>query len=405
MAEELMADTAQADRSRGAGIHGALGVPRRAALDFRRTPFTTIWEVTRACDLRCVHCRASAQCRRDPSELTTQEGWRLLDQVHDLGSPVFVITGGDPLQRDDLYELVEYGVRRGLSMAVTPSGTPRLTRAAVHRLHGLGVRRMALSLDGPTAAIHDAFRQQPGSYGWTIAGVEYASECGLPVQINTTVTRRNLEALPAVARVVGQIGARTWSVFFLVNVGRAQAQDQLRAEEYEDVFAFLAELSLQAPFSVRTTAAPHYRRFLLQRETAAKRLGKARAQTEPAPPNPAADLPRAHHGVTDGNGFVFISHTGDVYPSGFLPLRAGNVREEPLAHIYRESPLFRRLHDVTQLEGKCGVCEYRHVCGGSRARAYAATGNPLAEEPFCAYQPAKRSPVEEASGQPPGASP
>jgi AdoMet-dependent heme synthase len=390
MAEALMAGTAQMEGRRSAGIANPVGGARRTALDFSRTPFTTIWEVTRACDLRCVHCRASAQCRRDPSELTTQEGCRLLDQVHDLGSPVFVITGGDPLQRDDLYELVDYGVRRGLSMAVTPSGTPRLTRFAVRRLHDLGVRRMALSLDGPTPAVHDAFRQQPGSYGWTIAGVKYATECGLPVQINTTVTRRNLEALPAIARVVGEVGALTWSVFFLVNVGRAQAQDQLRADEYEDVFTFLAELSLHAPFSVRTTAAPHYRRFLLQRDTAAKRHGGTGARTEPAMSNPAEDLPRAHHGVTDGNGFVFISHTGDVYPSGFLPLRAGNVREEPLAHIYRESPLFRRLHDVTQLEGKCGVCEYRHVCGGSRARAYAATGNPLAEEPFCAYQPARQ---------------
>ncbi len=354
-------------------------------VDFERTPFTVIWEVTRACDLRCVHCRADAQSSRDPLELTTAEGYRLLDQIHTLGSPVFVITGGDPLKRADLFDLIAYGVKRGLSVAVTPSGTPLLTPLIVRRLHDLGVKRVALSLDGPAAEIHDRFRQQPGSFEWTTAGIRAAATCGLPVQINTTVTRRNLPSLPELAQVVGDLGAVMWSVFFLVTVGRAQSADQLTAEEYERVFAFLHDLSQRASYAVRTTAAPHYRRYVLQQQTMAKRAGRWSA-----PPRVAGmvgDMPRARRGVTDGNGLIFISHTGEVYPSGFLPLRVGNVRETDLTTIYRNAPLLRRLRDAGHLEGKCGVCEFRKVCGGSRARAYALTGNPLAEEPFCVYQP------------------
>jgi radical SAM protein len=357
-----------------------------ARIDFDRTPFTVIWEVTRACDLRCVHCRADAQSKRHPLELSTDEGYRLLDQVRDIGSPVFVITGGDPLMRADLFELITHAVRCGLSVAVTPSGTPLLTRAAVRRMHDLRVKRMALSLDGPSPEIHDHFRRQPGSFEWTVAGIRSAADCKLPVQINTTVTRRNLSSLATLAQLVGELGAVMWSVFFLVTVGRAQDTDQLTAEEYEQVFAFLYDLSRRAPFAVRTTAAPHYRRFVLQRQTEEKRTGH-RSSGPRGVAGMIGDLPRARRGVTDGNGLVFISHTGEVYPSGFLPLRVGNIRQTDLTAIYREAPLLRRLRDGAQLEGKCGVCEFRKVCGGSRARAYALSGNPLAEEPFCIYQP------------------
>jgi radical SAM protein len=354
-------------------------------MDFDHTPFTVIWEVTRACALRCVHCRADAQQRRDPRELTTAEGIALLDHVRDLGSPVFVITGGDPLQRPDLFDLIAHAVRRLPAVAVTPSGTPLLTREAVHRFADLGVRRMALSLDGSTAAIHDGFRRQPGSFAWTTAGVGYARECELPVQINTTVTRNNLDDLPAIARRIEELGTVMWACFFLVTVGRARAADQLTAQEFEDVFAMLYELSQRTSFAVRTTAAPHYRRYVLQQETAAKRAGVR---------NPAArvagmvgDMPRARHGVTDGTGLVFISHTGDVFPSGFLPIKAGNVRAAALADLYRDAPIFRQLRDTDSLQGKCGVCEFRNICAGSRARAYAVSGNPLGEEPLCVYEP------------------
>jgi len=355
------------------------------AIDFARTPFTVIWEVTRACDLRCVHCRADAQPERDRGELTTAEGRALLDQIHELGSPVFVITGGDPLKRPDLFELIDHGVARGLNVAVTPSGTPLFTPAAVKRLHDAGVKRIALSLDGPTAAVHDAFRQQPGSYGWTVAGIRAAAECGLPVQINTTVTRRTRAQLPAMADIVGELGAVMWSVFFLVTVGRARTADQLDPDEYEEIFAYLYEVSKRSSFAVRTTAAPHYRRFVLQQQRQEKREGVATGPQ--ARVAGMVDMPRALRGVTDGNGLAFISHTGDVYPSGFLPILAGSIRETPLADLYREAPIFRQLRDTAHLDGKCGLCEFRHVCGGSRARAFAVTGNPMAPEPFCIYEP------------------
>lgn len=355
------------------------------SIDFARTPFTVIWEVTRACDLRCMHCRADAQPVRDRGELTTAEGRSLLVQIRDLGSPVFVITGGDPLKRPDLFELIEYGVGLGLNVAVTPSGTPLFTRAAIARLAGAGVKRIALSLDGPTADVHDAFRQQPGSYEWTVAGIRAAGESGLPVQINTTVTRWTRAHLPAMAALVGDLGAVMWSVFFLVTVGRARVADQLEPEEYEEIFAYLYELSKQSPFAVRTTAAPHYRRYVLQQQRLERRAAGAGAR--PARVAGMVDMPRAVRGVTDGNGLAFVSHTGDVYPSGFLPIRAGSVRETSLAELYREAPVFRQLRDIAHLEGKCGLCEFRHVCGGSRARAFAVTGDPMASEPFCLYEP------------------
>jgi radical SAM protein len=355
------------------------------SIDFDRTPFTVVWEVTRACDLRCLHCRADAHPGRDPRELTTAEGMALLEQIRALGSPVFVITGGDPLKRSDLYALVAHAVRLGLAVAVTPSGTPLLDGDAVRRLADLGVRRLALSLDGPTAAAHDGWRGQAGSFAHTVAGVAHARACQLPVQINTTVTRRNVAALPAIAERVAELGAAMWSAFFLVTVGRAAAADQLTPEECEGVFAFLHSLAARAPFAVRTTAAPHYRRFVLQAQVRARRAGRPVASASLV--GVAAGGTRAPRGVTDGNGFIFISHTGDVFPSGFLPQRVGTIRSEPLADIYRDAPLLRRLRDPAALGGKCGACEFRRVCGGSRARAFAVTGDPLAEDPLCAYRP------------------
>jgi radical SAM protein len=369
--------------SMGKDIATSQGAVGRVDFDLR--PFTVIWEVTRACDLRCVHCRADAQPGRDPRELTTAEGGALLDEIRDLGSPVFVITGGDPLKRPDLFELIEHAVRIGLAVAVTPSGTPLLTGAVVRRFAERGVRRMAISLDGPDADSHDSFRRQPGSFARTVEALAHARACGLPVQINTTATRRNLMLLPALAERVGELGAVMWSVFFLVTVGRAGAADQLTAAEYESVFGLLYECSRRGPFAVRSTAAPQYRRFVAQRMVEAKRAGAA--TVVPPVAGIATDMARAPRGVTDGNGIAFVSHTGGVYPSGFLPLCAGDVRTTPLARIYREAPLFQRLRDLDQLGGKCGVCEFRHLCGGSRARAYAATGDPLAEEPLCSYIP------------------
>lgn len=362
------------------------------SFDLDEAPFTVIWEVTRACDLRCVHCRADAQRLRDPRELSTVEGRALLEQVRELGSPVFIFTGGDPLRRPDLFELIDYAVELGLNVAITPSGTPLLTPEVVRRFRERGVRRMGLSLDGPDSDTHDAFRQQPGSFSWSVAALQAARECGLPTQINTTVTRRNVHRLPQMSAVVGELEAVTWSVFFLVRVGRAQDTDQLTAHEFEEVFAFLYDLARRVPFQVRTTAAPHYRRYVLQRQTEERRRQAAGVMpllgtvSQDAP----VDMPRALQGITDGRGLVFVSHIGEVCPSGFLPLVAGNVRQTSLAEIYRQAPLFRALRDVRTWHGKCRDCEFVRICGGSRARAFAQYGDPLAEEPLCAYEPRTR---------------
>jgi radical SAM protein len=332
-----------------------------------------IWEVTRACDLRCLHCRACAVPARDPHELATAEAMDLVAQLRELDPGVVVLTGGDPFKRPDLFEIIGEAVRQGLRVAVAPSVTPSLDRETIRRLAVAGVLRVALSLDGPDAATHDAFRGTPGSFQATRAAIATVREVGLPLQINTSLTRRTVEALPRTADLVAEIAPVLWSVFFVVPVGRAGIELQLGPDSCERVFHFLYEWSERTGVAVKTTAAPAYRRVVLQREARRGQLGRPRR------PRPAA--------VNDGKGFVFVSHTGDVYPSGFLPLTTGNVRETRLAEVYRHSRLFRALRDESRLGGKCGVCPFRSVCGGSRARAYAVTGDFLAADPSCAYRP------------------
>lgn len=352
--------------------------------DYSNAPMLVIWEVTQACDLACRHCRASARPERDAGELSTAEGFALLDQVRDFGSanPLMVFTGGDPLKRPDLFRLLERSVELGLRTTVTPSATPLLTRAAVAGFKAAGVARMALSLDGPDHATHDGFRGVAGSYARTIAALHDARRIGLETQVNTTVTRGNLAMLGEMAKLVADSGARLWSVFFLVVTGRAQLADDLSAEEYEEVFRFLYETSLTAPFDIKTTEAPHYRRFAAQER---KRAGTSAASLMATPP---PQLIQRHAGINDGKGLVFVSHTGDVFPSGFLAESGGNVRHQRLADVYRHAGLFRVLRDPDHFDGKCGVCEYRNLCGGSRARSAALTGNYLGSDPRCIYQPA-----------------
>jgi len=355
-------------------------------LDFDESPFIVIWETTQACDLACVHCRACAQPVRSALELSTAEGKRLIDEVAALKAPVFVLTGGDPLKRPDAFELVEYASSRGVRISLTPSATPLLTKEAIVRLKACGLARLAISLDGPTAEVHDAFRRVPGSYEWTLQAVRWARKIDLPVQINTTITRRNLQYLDSTIAWMEQLDIVLWSVFFLVPTGRGVTSDLISAEEFEQVFEKLYETSRRVEFDIKSTEAQHYRRFLLQRRTAEKRNG-----TTSLSPMLGTDTPdgigRAPRGINDGKGFVFISQLGEVFPSGFLPVSAGNVRKQSLTELYRHSPLFVSLRDSANLKGKCGVCEFREVCGGSRARAHALTGDVFAEEPCCIWQP------------------
>ncbi|MFN8008400.1 MAG: TIGR04053 family radical SAM/SPASM domain-containing protein [Terriglobia bacterium] len=348
--------------------------------DFDQNPFIAIWETTRACDLACLHCRAEAVRWRHPLELTTEESFQLIDQVKSCGNPLFVLTGGDPMKRPDLFEIIRYGVGQGLRVAMTPSGTPLMTRKVVECLQEAGLSRLAVSLDGSSASVHDDFRQVPGSYQWTLNCIDYAHEAGLEIQINTTVSRRNFHDLERLADLLEEKQITLWSVFFLVPTGRGKVEDEVTAEDYEAVFQFLADRYMKVSFDIKTTAAPHYRRVLLQR------LKQLPPQERPSKLVQAGPIGRAA-GVNEGRGLIFVSHTGEIFPSGFLPLSAGNIRQDQLIDVYRHSPLFRELRDPNKLEGKCGVCEYRSICSGSRARAYAMTGNYLAEEPFCAYIP------------------
>jgi radical SAM protein len=346
---------------------------------FDDAPFLVIWELTQACDLACVHCRACAVAGRNPLELSTEEGFRLLETVREFGDPLMVFTGGDPLKRPDVLPLLEKSVDLGLRTTITPSATPLLTEAAIDGFQRCGVARMAISLDGPDAASHDGFRRVEGSFARTAFALNYARQIGMPTQVNTTVTRHNVGRLNEVADIVRDSGSRLWSVFFLVATGRASASQDLSAEEYEEVFRFLYNLSKQAPFDIKTTEAQHYRRYVAQQRKAERRFGSA--------PQAAPEVIQRQAGINDGKGFVFVSHTGEIYPSGFLPLSAGNVRRDSLTEIYRNSPVFRTLRDADNLRGKCGECEFRNLCGGSRSRSFALTGDCLAEDPRCLYQP------------------
>ena len=357
---------------------------KEETVDFAERPYIAIWEVTQACDLACQHCRASAQPKRNPFELSTEEGKRLIDEIAEMQVPVFVLTGGDPIKRPDLFELIEYANEVGVRVSLTPSATPLLTREVVYRLKESGLARLAVSLDGSNAAVHDAFRGMSGSFDRTMEAIDWANEIGLPVQINTTFSRSNVDDFDEIAALLEKKDIALWSVFFLVPTGRGKLEQLLSADEFEAVFSKLYELSRRARFHIKTTEAQHYRRYVLQQQTAEKRSGGTSSVVDGKVRDTIGRAPR---GLNDGKGFVFISHMGAVFPSGFLPFAAGNVRNDSLSRIYRESPVFQQLRDVSQLGGKCGACEFRHVCGGSRARAYALTGDPLAEEPCCSYIP------------------
>ena len=377
------------------------------AVDFNVSPFVVIWENTRACDLACVHCRAAAQPRRSQFELTTEEGFDLIDQVAELKPRVFVITGGDPLKREDTYDMIRHAKDRGLEPALTPSATPLLTEAAISRMKSHGLARLAVSLDASNADLHDDFRRVKGSFDITINAVRAAKREGIPVQINTTVTRRTIDDLPRMVALLTELEISMWSVFFLVPTGRGKRGDLVSPEAVEHLFGFLYETTKSVPFAIRTTEAMHYRRYTLQRMAvesgrriedlcdvrtglidASTLFMKHGPRTMPLGVQPQfGATSRAPRGVNEGKGFVFISHIGDIFPSGFLPLKAGNVKKQSLGDVYRSSELFLSLRDSSNLKGKCGRCEFRELCGGSRARAWSMTGDVFESDPLCTYQP------------------
>ena len=360
--------------------------------DFNRDPFIVIWELTRACQLKCLHCRAEAQHMRDPRELSFDEGKVLIDQIKEMNNPMLVFTGGDPLMREDVFDIADYAVKKGVRVSMTPSATPNVTKAAIEKAKEVGLSRWAFSLDGPTAKIHDHFRGTAGSYDLTIERIKYLHELEIPVQINTVISRYNIDHLEEMAKVIESLDCVLWSVFFLVPTGRGQTSDMISPVQHEKVFTWLYQLSKRVPFDIKTTAGQHYRRVVIQQKMKEVK-GKQQeieyldALTQQGLTGSIDGLGRAPKGVNDGNGFVFISHIGEVFPSGLLPIKVGNIREQPLAEIYRDSPIMQELRNPDLYKGKCGQCEFRHVCGGSRSRAYAMTGDYLESEPFCVYIP------------------
>lgn len=345
------------------------------SVDYARAPLLLIWEVTRACALACRHCRASAEDIRDPRELDLDQGKALIDQVAQMGTPLLVLTGGDPLQRGDLEDLISHARKRELTVATIPAATANLTRERIFRLRDSGVQQLALSLDGPTAALHDDFRRVPGTFDKVIEAAGWIRESGVPLQINTVFGAWNHNDFDRMAELVGRLGCVFWEIFFLVPTGRGKSLDGCTGEQFEGLFAKIHALSQKAPFHIKVTEGQHYRRFYIRKEGTTAVLPHTGRK-------PVSSRP-----VNAGNGFCFVDHTGVVQPSGFLPIDCGNVKTASLEWIYREHPVFRDLRDLSRLKGKCGICEWRDFCsGGSRARAFSLTGDYLAEEPLCAYQ-------------------
>ncbi len=395
----------------GGHPHGSGGHPHKRGLirqpsyNLKERPFIAIWESTQACDLACRHCRMGVNDEHDPMILSTDEAKMLMNQVLDFGKPrpIFVMTGGDPFKRTDLFELIRYGTEHGILVAVSPSGTPLLNEENIKRCKEEGARAMSLSVDGSNAAIHDDFRRVPGVFDRTIDGWKIAREIGLKVQINTTITRYNLFDLPNIFKLAYDIGAMTWALFFLVPTGRALSEDEISPEDFEAVMNFLYDASKY--ISAKTVEGHQYKRIVVQRAALEaqgiapekhmqlndtyyrlKEQLEAIVKEHNIPP-PAESIRRAPMHVNSGNGFIFISQRGDVYPCGYLPLHAGNIREQSLVTIYRDNPMLQSLRDRSALKGRCGVCEYYALCSGSRSRAYAMTGDVLEEEYFCTYQP------------------
>lgn len=391
--------------------HGRTAI-RKVHQDTDQRPFLVIWESTRACQLVCQHCRADSQNEPHPLQLSTAEGKRLLDDIASFGapSPMVVISGGDPFERPDLTELIAYGRQQGLSMALAPSVTPKATRERFAAAARAGAKAVSISLDGATAATHDGFRGIEGVYEATVPVCRDIVDLGMRLQINTTVTAGNVGELPDLLRQVLDLDAFLWSVFLLVPTGRGEALRALPPEEVEDVLHWLVDVSRH--LAVKTTEAPHFRRVVLQRRRAGDVDVAAHFGLGATYRRLRADLdglrderelptrvPRPPLDINAGRGFVFIDHIGNVHPSGFLPVPGGSLRERSLPEIYREAPLFQELRDLSLLRGRCGICEYRNVCGGSRSRAFAVTGDHLAEEPYCSYEPAG-GPVLDATGAP-----
>jgi heme b synthase len=336
------------------------------------------WEVTRSCNLACVHCRASAERGPYPGELSTGECFRVMDEIAAFSKPVIILTGGEPLLRSDIFELARHGTAKGLRMVMATNGT-LITDKTIEEMKGSGIQRVSISLDGPDAKTHDAFRKVSGSFEGSLRGIDMLKKGGIDFQVNTTVTQVNLHQVPDILRLAVDKGAVAHHIFLLVPTGRGkELQDQeISALDYEKTLHWFYEQRERVPLQLKATCAPHYYRILRQR---AKKEGKKITPKE-------YGLDAMTRGCLGGISFCFISHIGQVQPCGYLEVNCGNVREKPFHEIWTASEVFQNLRDTNGYNGKCGRCEFKKVCGGCRARAYETFGDYMAEEPYCIYEP------------------
>jgi radical SAM protein with 4Fe4S-binding SPASM domain len=333
-------------------------------------PHVVAWESTRACSYACQHCRALAQKQADPHQLTTKEVYELVDQIASFCKPIFIISGGDPLQRADVFDVAKYASDHGLRVVMSPSGSD-ITFDVIEKMKASGVKMISLSLDGSSAAVHDGFRMVLGAFDLAIHNMILAREGKMPFRINTTVTQHNVMDLPNILKLAIDVGAVEWDVFMLVPTGRGKIQMEITPEQYEETLQFIYRASLTSQIPIKVTCAPQYRRIIAQHTQQAK-----------------SEIYRhggGGRGCMAGNGFCFISHVGEVYGCGFLPLKAGDIRQQSFSEIYTNSSLFKQLRNHYLLKGKCGVCGFKVVCGGCRARAFSTSKDYLQEEPFCNY--------------------
>ena len=360
---------------------------RYAIEDVDHSPMLVFYEVTRACDLTCRHCRACAMDQAHPNELTSEQSREMIDQLLTFPSPpMLVVTGGDPMKRADTLDMVRYATGQGLTTSMVPSATPLLTEEVVGQLKDAGLARLGVSIDGPNASIHDKLRGFGGTFDRALSILDAARNVGLPTQVNTVIASHNVNDIDAMADLMGTLGITLWSVFFLVPVGRAVHSPRIEPKQYAQVFERLFHHSQHQPYAIKTTEAPFYRRYVLQHQG-----------------DPQRGEMRAPLGINDGKGILFVSHVGDVCPSGFLPINTGRYPKDSIVDLYQNHPVFRELRDPDLLRGKCGYCDYRQVCGGSRARAKAVCGSHLDSEPDCAYlppDPPNSNPEPQRSPQP-----
>jgi len=384
-------------------------------------PRLIFWEVTKGCNLRCIHCRASATELSSPSDLSTRTALKIIDQIAEAGNPILVLSGGEPLYRSDIFQLARYGTDKGLRVALATNGT-LVTKDVARMIVDSGVKRVSISLDGADALTHDTFRGIPGAFDAAVYGLRNLKALGMSVQINMTIARHNARQLPKVLELAKSLGADALHTFLLVPVGCGvdiAAEQMVAPEEYEEMLNWFYDQSLEGGIELKATCAPHYFRVVRQRR-AAERQGAHTGATRASVPTPPeaigptdmimpggtgislkpsgnghsghpgghpSDMNAMTKGCLAGTGVCFISHEGEIYPCGYLPVIAGDLRKQTFAEIWNNSVVFGELRDSGNLKGKCGCCEFRNVCMGCRARAFAASGDYLDEEPFCIYQP------------------